>query len=160
MVVAVRPDHPLAAHEQVQARQLSDHAMVSFESSLRLGRRIRAYLREQGASPEVVDTLDNIDSIKNVISLTQRFAILPKRTIWRELESGTLRAVALTPQLVRPLGVIYRRWRNGPDQPFTPAAQMFVDFLLKHAGPEVDVLANLDAAATKTATPAPALAGK
>lgn len=136
MVVVCRPDHALAQASQVEAGDLSPYDMITFDVDLPAGRRIRQYLQNNHATPRITDALDNVDSIKNVVSLTDRFAILPGRTVAREVQAGTLAAVRLTPTLVRPIGIIHRkRRRHGP--PLGPAAQSFVDYLLKHAGPSV-----------------------
>ncbi|MFW6059932.1 MAG: LysR family transcriptional regulator [Phycisphaeraceae bacterium] len=139
MAVVCRPDHPLAREQRVHASALSPHELVTFDHELPVSRRIRRYLRENGASPRVTDSFDNIDTIKNAVTVTQRFAILPKRTAGREVAAGTLAVVELTPELVRPLGIIFRR-RHKQGPVFSPAAQQFVDYLLRHAGPDVDTI--------------------
>lgn len=151
MVVVARPGHPLTQQTRLHARALTDRSMVTFEMDLRVGRRIRAYLRDQGATPRIVDSFDNIDTIKNVVAVTDHFAILPKRTVLRELAAGTLATIELEPMLVRPIGIIYPRKRYGSDaaadKPFAPAAQQFVDYLIRHAGPDVDVVGQRTAVA-------------
>ena len=134
MAVVCRPDHPLAHRQRLHASELSDFEMVTFDMDLPVARHIRRYLREQGASPRVTDSFDNIDTIKSAVAVTDRFAILPQRTVGREAEAGTLAVVALEPRLVRPMGILYRR-RHRQTAPFAPASQRFVDYLLQHAGP-------------------------
>ena len=151
MAVVCRPDHPLARTEQVEAAALSAHEMVTFDQDLPVGRRLRRYLRQNGASPRVTDSFDNIDTIKNAVAVTNRFAILPRRTVGREIAAGTLTAVELHPQLLRPLGIIFRR-RHKQAPVFSPAAQQFVDYLLSHAGPDVDTAGSTSATATTTGT--------
>ena len=137
MSVVCRPVHPLAQFERVHASQLSSYEMASFDRDLPVGRRIHRYLRENDASPKVADLFDNIDTIKSAVAVTDRFAILPKRTVSREVAAGTLAKVELEPELVRPIGIIHRRrHKHGPA--FAPAAQLFADFLLQHAGPEAE----------------------
>ena len=138
MVVVCAPDHPLAARQRVNAGQLSDWPMVSFEAGLPVGRRIRRYLREHGATPTITNVFDNIDTLKSVVAVTDQISILPRRTVLREVAAGTLRVVELDPQLDRTMGIIYPRARRHDGSPFSPAAQAFVEFLLQHAGPEVE----------------------
>ncbi len=144
MAVVCRPNHPLAQRRRVQASELSQHEMVSFDQDLPVGRRVRKYLRHHGAQPRVTDSFDNIDTIKSAVAVTDRFAILPKRTVSREVATGVLAVVELEPELVRPLGILFRR-RHKQGPAFSPAAQQFVDYLLEHAGPNVDTI-NLEAA--------------
>lgn len=138
MAVVCSPEHPLAQRERVEAAELSGHEMVGFDRELPAGRRIRQYLRDNAAHPRVVNSFDNIDTIKGVLTVTQRFSILPKRTVAREVTAGQLCVVELTPALVRPIGMIYRR-RHKHGEAFSPATQTFVDYLLKHAGPSIDL---------------------
>jgi len=158
MAVVCRPEHPLSGKAQVTASELSAHEMVTFDQDLPVGRRIRRYLRSNGATPTVTDSFDNIDTIKSAVAVTDRFAILPKRTVGREVTSGSLVAVGLTPELLRPLGILFRR-RHKQAPAFSPAAQQFVDYLLKHAGPDVDTIDPAGAPLDET-TDAPAAAVK
>ncbi len=142
MAVVCNPRHALAGRESVEASELGQWTMVSFEPNLPVGRRIRKYLKDHGAQPRVTNMFDNIDTIKSAVAVTDDLAILPRRTAWREMLAGTLAVVELTPELVRPLGIIHHRAQTKAGA-LTPAAQAFVDYLLKHAGPDVDLVQEL-----------------
>lgn len=152
MVVVCRAGHALTARPRVHASELDSWPMITFEASLPVGRRIRKYLRDHDSDPRIVSVFDNIDTITSALAVTDNFAILPRRTVRRQVDAGTLAMAPLEPQLLRPLGIIYHR-RPGAQRQFGPAAGAFVDFLLKHAGPVVDD-------ATNSATPATALASQ
>jgi len=150
MAVVCSPRHPLAQSRRVQPAELANWPMVAFEQSLPVARELRKYLREHGADPQIVNVFDNIDTIKTAVSGTDRIAILPKRTVLRDVASGSLAVVELSPELVRPMGIIHRRRngaRNGAGQRqlFAPAIQAFVNFLIEHAGPHTDVVDEVDA---------------
>jgi DNA-binding transcriptional LysR family regulator len=147
MAVVCRPEHPLArqAGRTVYVGELAGLAMAGFEADLPVGRRIREYLRDHEAHPRLTNVFDNIDTIKSAIAVTDEFAILPKRTVVREVRAGSLAMIDLEPRLVRPIGVIHRprrapRRAAGDTGGFPPAVQAFVDFLLDHAGPSVDLV--------------------
>lgn len=144
MSVVCAPGHELGHHARVQARQLGQWEMVTFESSLPAGRRIRQYLRDHGVTPQIAHTFDNIDTIKSAVAVTDRIAILPTRTVLREVAAGTLVSVRLEPPLHRPIGVIYPKTTGSHS--LAPAAQAFVDYLLEHAGPSVDAVGLVQAA--------------
>ncbi len=135
MAVVCSPKHALAGTQKIHASQLGHWPMVMFEQSLPVGRRIRRYLREHGANPSEASVFDNIDTIKNAVVVTDHVAILPKRTVMRDVTAGTLAVVGLEPELVRPMGIIYRRPSG---QGFRPAVQAFIDYLFEHAGPDAD----------------------
>lgn len=136
MAVVCRPSHELAALRQLDAAQLGRHLMMTFDADLPVGRHIRRYLKDCGAAPRITDDFDNIDTLKHAVAVTDRFTILPVRTVMREVRTQNLVAVELHPPLTRPIGVIFRR-RQRQGSPFAPHVQSFVDFLLEHAGPGV-----------------------
>ncbi|HEX7009846.1 MAG TPA: LysR family transcriptional regulator [Phycisphaeraceae bacterium] len=133
MVVVCRPEHPLAKLDKVRAADLTPHEMVTFNRELPVGRRIRQYLRDNGAAPRITHSFDNIDTIKTAVAVSDRFSVLPRRTVLRDVAAGTLAIVTLEPELLRPIGVIFRR-RYKHEPPFSPAAQVFVDYLLRFGG--------------------------
>lgn len=154
MAVVCSPAHPLASRERVHASELAGQPMAAFEPGLPVWRRIRRYLREHGVAPQVASAFDNIDTIKSAVAVTNELAILPRRTVMREVRAGTLALVELEPTLVRPIGIIYRR-RRGGGPAFGAATRAFVDFLLQRAGPAVDLTGNAEA----NTTAAPQLVG-
>ncbi|MEL7087140.1 MAG: LysR family transcriptional regulator [Planctomycetota bacterium] len=133
MCVVCPPRHALAKRRSVAAVQLTGHEMVGFDADLPVGRRIAQYLKQQGAAPVTAHSFDNLDTLKSAVAATDRFAILPRRTVRREVAAGALAEVELTPRLVRPMGLIYRR-ATRPQPALPRAAAIFVDFLLHHAG--------------------------
>lgn len=176
MAVVCRPDHPLAGQASVHAAELSGYDMAAFEPALPVSRAIRQYLRQHEASLKVRNEFDNIDTIKAAVSVTEQVAILPRRTVSREVAAGTLAMVELEPRLVRPMGIIFRAPkagrassgngapdvtahgdRNGaaPPAAFTDEVRAFADFLIDHAGPSVD---RADQATADTRQPVGALA--
>ncbi|XAM01484.1 LysR family transcriptional regulator [Phycisphaeraceae bacterium D3-23] len=131
MAVVCGPGHALAKRRAVSAPELSEFGFVGFDLDLPIGRRIKTYLAEHGATPDVSHRFDNLDTLKGAVAVTDRIAILPKRSAQREINAGSLCAVRLTPKLTRPIGIITRRGSRP-----TPAAQAFMDELLARAGAE------------------------
>lgn len=144
MSVVCAPAHPLAQRRRVHASDLGAWPMAMFESTLPVGRSIYRYLKDHGVTPEVSAEFDNIDTIKGAVADTDQIAILPRRTVRREVASHTLALCDLHPELTRPIGIIHHRGGRGR-RPLSPVAQAFVDFLLKHAGPNVDLAQDRDA---------------
>ncbi|MEE9404399.1 MAG: LysR family transcriptional regulator [Algisphaera sp.] len=133
MAVVCPPDHPLAKKKSVTPEELTGHERVAFSNDLPMGRRVTNYLKENGGAPTTKYIFDNFDTIKNAVAAMGRFAILPARTVQRDVKAGVLVTVKLTPELTRPMGIIYRRGaRQGA--PLSPASATFVDFLIEHAG--------------------------
>jgi len=136
MAVVCSPTHALARRGRVVAAELESYPMIAFEHKLPVARQIKRYLRDNGANPPIENEFDNIDTIKNAVAVTDAFSILPCRTVHQQVQNGVLAKVDLDPPLVRSVGLIYPR-RKGGIQSFTPAVQAFIDYLLAHAGPQL-----------------------
>jgi DNA-binding transcriptional LysR family regulator len=133
MVVVCNTHHKIAEMQSISVSDLEGNEMVTFDTDLPVGRQIREYFKSNGVKPTISNVFDNIDTIKGALAVTEQLSILPRRTVIREVEAGTLAMVTMTPRLLRPLGVIFRRSaRNG--SAFSPAAKAFADFLAAHAG--------------------------
>ncbi len=133
MAVISAPGHPLAARAVLMPADLDGLPMVAFEQELPAGRQVRRYLKEHGAAPRIETSFDNVDTIKAAVAVTDQIAIVPERTVQREVAAGQLACVRLEPTLLRPIGIIYRRGRGG--QALGPGPEAFIAFLKKHAGP-------------------------
>lgn len=154
MAVVCRPDHQLVRGgvTSLRAADLTGLDMVTFDTELPVGRRIREYLRENNAQPHITNVFDNIDTIKSAVALTDQVSILPRRTVIREVAAGSLSLIELEPNLARPIGIIFRGFRGfrgGREREFAPGVQAFVDFLLDHAGPSVDLAGEIAHAAKR-----------
>lgn len=127
MAVVCSVTHPLANRKCIDATELGEFELVSFETDLPVGKRIKRYLKDQGVAKAITTVFDNIDTIKSAVAVTNQVAILPLPTVKREVERGTLAAIELGPELTRPVGVIYRKSRSNGS--LTDAARAFVDQL-------------------------------
>ena len=170
MAVVCPPGHPLArgrkggkgakgarggrgARGGVVAAELAGQEMVGFDTNLPVARQTAEYLKAHGGAAVVTHRFDNLDTLKHAVAATGRLAILPRRTVQAEVANGSLAALDLTPRLVRPMGLIYRRGvksgvkgaarggarEGGQTNGLQPAAAMppcvavFVEYLLEHA---------------------------
>jgi DNA-binding transcriptional LysR family regulator len=110
MVLTCHPGDPLAHHLGVTPAALDGQKYVGFARGLVIRRQVDRFLREQGVSVDVRLEFDSIENIKKAIEVAQGVALLPEPTIRREVAARTLIALPLIGcQLVRPLGIIYRR---------------------------------------------------
>ena len=139
MVVVVAPEHELAGYDRVPASELKRWSLAAFDVDLPVGRRVRQYLKEHGELPAIAASFDNIDTLKSAVRVTDQFAILPRRTVAREVAAGELVAVPLDPRLVRPMGIIHRRHPAGHADGLSATARRLIDFLVEHAGPRADL---------------------
>ncbi len=127
MVLVARPGHPLLDLEVVKPENLAGRRMVTFDRALPIGRRIARFIREHDIAVDLVSHFDNIDTIKQYVAQTDSVAILPDRTVIREVQSGTLASATLSPRLYRPVALVYARQRQ-----HTYPVQVFREFLLNY----------------------------
>lgn len=129
MVVVCAASHLLAQADMLTPGDLVGQSLVSFDSSLPIASQIGAYLRRNGGDPQSSHTFDNIDTIKSFIAHSDEIAILPYRSVHREVEAGVLAAIDLEPVVSRPVAVV-----TPPHRPQSAAARALIDTLVA-AGP-------------------------
>jgi len=125
MVLVCPPQHRLASRPAVRFEDLAGEPFVAFDPDLAIRREIDRYLRRRAVRVNAAVTFDNIEAIKRGVEAGAGIAILPRPTVARELESGSL----VSPEvmgldLVRPMAIIYRRGRT-----ITPAMESFIGLL-------------------------------
>jgi DNA-binding transcriptional LysR family regulator len=110
MALVAYPRHPLASFDSIPVDRLTGERFVSFDEDLSIRRAIDRYLRSQNVHVETSLQFDNIENIKRAVESEAGVAILPLATIERELQAGTLVAIALAgPPLSRPIAIIHKR---------------------------------------------------
>ena len=132
MLLACSPRHPLARQGRVGVEQLNGVPYVGFDRDLTIRKHIDRFFRKNHVTTDVVLEFDNIENVKKAIEEMVGVALLPEPMLRQEVTSGLLIAVPLADcQLVRPLGIIYRRHHH-----LTAAAK---DFLALLRQPETEV---------------------
>jgi len=130
MAVVVPPGHRVAQAESVRAADLDGEDFVAFETGLAVRRQIDRWLRSAGVSVNATHQFDNVENIKRAVEIGAGIALLPRPTVHREVELGSLVAVRLADVTwSRPLGVVHRR-----NKKLSAAAKRFVEMLRSEAG--------------------------
>jgi hypothetical protein len=131
MALAAHPNHPLAGRASVSREDLDGMDFIAFDEDLSIRRHIDRFLRDAGVEIRVAMHFDNIQMIKEAVTLGSGVSILPERTMCAEVGQGRMVSIPLAPPgLVRPVGIVHRRRKK-----LNRAAQSFLEFL------EVAVLA-------------------
>ncbi|MBX3414506.1 MAG: LysR family transcriptional regulator [Pirellulales bacterium] len=113
MVLVCAPGHRLASRPRIALIELAGEKLVSFDRDLTIRREIDRVLSLDGVMVDVAMEFDNIETIKRAVEIDAGVALLPEPTVQPEVTAGTLVAVPLdTDELVRPLGIIFRRGRE------------------------------------------------
>jgi DNA-binding transcriptional LysR family regulator len=125
MALAAAPSHPLAGKASISLADLDGQNYIAFDDDLSIRRHIDRALREAGVEVNIAMQFDNIQMIKEAVTLGSGVSILPERTMHAETEQGRLVSVPLdAPGLVRPIGIVHRRRKK-----LNRAAQSFLELL-------------------------------
>ena len=110
MVFVVPPTHRLAAAGTAAPSEFDGEEFVAFDAGLPVRRQIDRWLRASGVTVEIAQTFDNVEHVKRAVEVGAGVALLPRPTLARELDLGSLAAVAPAGmKWVRPLGIVHRR---------------------------------------------------
>jgi DNA-binding transcriptional LysR family regulator len=125
MVFVCHRSHALAKRKILTAKDLADEKFIAFEKNLAIRKAIDRSLRQRGVRPETAMEFDNIETIKQAITIQSGVSILPRTSVSREVENGMVAAIPLDmPELVRPIGIIHRRQKL-----LTPITGKLIEFL-------------------------------
>jgi DNA-binding transcriptional LysR family regulator len=126
LVLAMRPDHPLAKRRKVSARDLVDQKWIFAEKDSLSQRRLQLYFQQEGLSlPTPRMESQNPDVAKAVITTSDYVGMIAKLGVEKEIKMGLLKCVDIeSPLMLRPIGIL---WREG--EPMTPAASSLVRLL-------------------------------
>jgi DNA-binding transcriptional LysR family regulator len=129
MAFVCHPAHRLARRKLVAPADLAGEKFVAFDAGLTIRKAIDRALRTHNVKVDVVMEFDNIETIKQAITIGAGVSLLPRHTVQKEVGIRTLAAVPLAaPGLVRPVGIIHRRAKR-----LTPTAARFIDLLREAA---------------------------
>lgn len=110
MVLALAPNHPLAARTEVGPEDLDGVDYVGFDDDLPVSRDVKRYLKEADVEVNQVRHFDNIHSMKEAVAMGAGVSILPEPILRPDVATGRLRTVALrAPGLSRPLGILHAK---------------------------------------------------
>ena len=128
LVLAVPPDHPLAARPSVSVTELCRHPCVLREQGSGT-RKVVARLLEQHGHREAdlheVASLGSNEAVREAVKAGIGLAVLSGRCIAQDLEAGSLAAIALEERgAERPMYLIQRKNRE-----LSPVAAAFADHL-------------------------------
>ena len=127
MVLVAHPTHRLARRRSIPAADLNGEKFVAFDHDLAIRKAIDRALKAHNVKVDVVMEFDNVETIKQAISINAGLSILPRPTVLKEIGMRTLVALPLAfPGLVRPIGIIHRRGKR-----LTPAVARFIELLRK-----------------------------
>jgi len=112
--VVCAPSHPLATHDVVEARSLTEHAYLGREPGSGTREVIDHYLEKTGLgldSLQVVMEASSPESLKGMVATDLGFTIMSRAAVLKETRLHELVAIPLSPPLIRQLSVVFPKER-------------------------------------------------
>ena len=112
LVAIVPPQHELAGSQNVNLRQLLEHAYIAREEGSGTREVIHEYLVNAGLKPadiHIAMELGSPEAIKGAVEAGMGVSIVSEVTIHKELQLGTLVALELDPPLERPFSFVHQK---------------------------------------------------
>jgi DNA-binding transcriptional LysR family regulator len=132
MAFVCHPSHRLARRRVVAPADLAGEKFIAFDPGLTIRKAVDRALRQHGVKVDVVMEFDNIETIKQAITIGAGVSLLPRHTVVKEAGIRALAVVPLTiTDLVRPVGIIHRRNKR-----LSPTVLRFVELLRTAASSE------------------------
>jgi DNA-binding transcriptional LysR family regulator len=110
LVVICAPGHALAQRKTLRAQDLASVAWVRREPGSGTREFTDNYIRECGLGPDDLDVvmeLGSPEAMKGAVATGSAVAVVSRATITKELQLGTLVAIALAPRLIRTLSLVH-----------------------------------------------------
>jgi DNA-binding transcriptional LysR family regulator len=112
LVAIVPPQHALAGRQNVRLGDLLDHAFIAREEGSGTREVIEEYLAGAGikaADLTIAMELGSPEAVKGAVEAGMGVSIVSEVTIHKELQLGTLVALALDPPLERPFSFVHQK---------------------------------------------------
>ena len=125
LVLAASPDHPLSKHTSIEVSELKGYRVIGFDKDIPTRQSVDEMLEASDVELRTVMEFDNIETIKRAVEINLGIALLPEKTIQREVQQGQLKKISIKDkELVRPLAIIRRKGRV-----VQPALKQFIQLL-------------------------------
>lgn len=122
LILVTDPTHAFARRKSVSIQEVGEESLILFDQDSSYFNLILGVFREAGIAPRQQMHLDSIEGTKKMVEQGLGMALLPKVSVERELQQGTLVPVGLvdSPPIMRQSAVIYRKAKHqsGPMRAF------------------------------------------
>src|SRR3989338_375688 len=126
LVLAQSPQQRIIRRKTTALKGLDGAKFIAFASSTPTGKVIQRFFADKRIRPNILHEYDNIELIKSAVVLGLGCALVPRKTILRELNDKTLEIVDVKGLTIkRPIGVLYPG-----DKVFTKTTRTFYEMLI------------------------------
>ncbi len=125
LVLAQSPQQRVIPHRTIVLNDLEGVKLIGFAVGTATGKVIQRFFAERKIRPDIRHEYDNIELIKSAVVLGLGCALVPRKTILRELKDKTLETVDVKGlDIKRPIGVLY-----AGNKTFTKTTRTFYEML-------------------------------
>lgn len=124
LVLICHPQHPFAKRKSINLKALEGQKLISFEPDMPTRKALDRILKNKRVKVKHVMEFDNIETVKQAVSIDSGLAIVPEETIKLEVANDLLAAVKLEGNYFRRLGAIYKKNKS-----LSPAMKQFLALL-------------------------------
>ena len=126
LVLAMRPDHPLARRRKVGASDLVDQKWVFADSDTWSQRRLQLYFEQNGLPlPRARVESREPAIMKSIIMISDHIGMIARLGVEQEIARGLLKSIEIdSPLMLRPIGIVRRE-----NEPMSPAVKSLVRIL-------------------------------
>ena len=108
LVLAQSPQQRIIRRKTTTLKGLDGARLIAFTSSTPTGKIIQRFFADKKIRPNILHEYDNIELIKSAVVLGLGCALVPRKTILRELKDKTLETVDMEGLTIkRPIAVLY-----------------------------------------------------
>ena len=108
LVLAQSPQQRIIHRKTTTLKGLDGARLIAFTSSTPTGKIIQRFFANKKIRPNILHEYDNIELIKSAVVLGLGCALVPRKTILRELKDKTLETVDVEGMTIkRPIAVLY-----------------------------------------------------
>lgn len=123
LVLAMRPDHPLAKRRKVSPRELPEQKWVFADDDTWSQRRLKLYFEQEGLPlPPARFESREPAILKSIIMSSDHIGMMARLGIEKEVSAGLLKGIEIdSPLMLRPIGIVWRE-----NEPLSPAVKSLV----------------------------------
>ncbi len=128
IALVVHPDHPFVKKGKASIEDIGRQPLILYDKGSTYFVLIEEVCRELGIVPKVIMNLDSVEATKQMIERGLGVSFLPKNSLKKDLEMGTLAVIGLTEgkEVSLPTSAMVRRSKN-----YAPAVVAFLEVLQK-----------------------------
>jgi DNA-binding transcriptional LysR family regulator len=130
--LVVRSDHPLAAAETINPRELENHPFIGYEEGSETRTMMDAYFRRMSLSIEYALESSNVATIKHMVMAGLGLSLLPETAVGEEIRDGRLVRIDVQGlYMAQRMTLFYKTNRT-----LTPTRKEFLKFMEHELGAE------------------------